>query len=355
MTDTGARIYTGQGGERVSPMLEGAWDRAEPYLAPESLVHAVNMAIYLRRPLLLEGEPGCGKTRLAYSIAYELGLPLIEIYIRSTSRAQDLLYTFDAVRRLYDIQERAATAARTLGADATTGPTGASGAPISAPDGANGATRANHADLRPYVRLGELGEAITRAERGTPSVVLIDEIDKADIDFPNDLLLVLDRLQFSVAEVPGWRVDALHGQEREERRDVLPILIITSNREKELPAPFLRRCLFYYIDFPAQADLERIVARHFDRTLSPLFNAALRKFLRLRAQDVFRWRKLPSTSELLDWMRMLEHDEQAGRLDAVTLDTTPLPRLPHLEALVKTQSDLEGVSKLPPEDLPAHA
>lgn len=226
------RIYQGNG-QRQKPFLEEVVmpeDKdlqefftkdlvvtPEPYVPDQELIKAVNVALYLRRPLLLEGEPGCGKTRLAFAIAHELGYPLKECNIRSTSLAQELLYTYDGLRRLYDMQGSPEERARAL-------------------------------ERKQYVSFGKLGEAIRLAEQNIPSVVLIDEIDKADIDFPNDLLQVLDRLQFEISEVNNLRFDALQG-EREQRRSVLPLIIITSNREKELPKPFLRRCLYYYIQF----------------------------------------------------------------------------------------------------------
>jgi MoxR-like ATPase len=320
------RQYRGDGQSHAEP-LASAYRLAEPYVAPANLRDAVNMALYLRRPLLLEGEPGTGKTRLAYAVAYELGYPLKEIYIRSTSQARDLLYTYDTVRRLYDIQERAAAAQWR-------------------PSNPSEGKAALAIDNEAYIKLGPLGEAIELAEQGTPSVVLIDEIDKADIDFPNDLLLVLDRLQFSIDEVPKRRYDALSGQTREEQRDRLPLVVITSNREKELPAPFLRRCLFYYIPFPNQAELEQIVAAHFQQEITPLFGVSLQKFWSLRETVEVRWRKAPSTSELLDWVRMLEADAAVGGIDAQTLAATPLSKLPRVEALLKTQSDREVLTTL---------
>lgn len=331
MTDLGGRRYSGEGKRDRAP-LAGAPEAAEPYIASPELVEAVNMALHLRRPLLLEGDPGVGKTRLAYAVAYELGFPLLPIYIRSTSRAQDLLYTFDAVRRLYDIQERAA------------------GLGDVAPPAA-AAARDREEEKREYVDLGRLGQAIELSERDVPSVVLIDEIDKADIDFPNDLLLVLDRLEFDVEEVKGWGFNALKGETREQRRNFLPLVIVTSNREKELPAPFLRRCLFYYIQFPNESELADIVGKHFGMKPDRLFDEALKKFWALHVQKGFTWRKAPSTSELLDWLKVLRKAEESSTLTAdefaAEFAARPLSQLPHLEALVKTQSDLDALSRLP--------
>ena len=296
MNDLSNRVYVGDGIKHYkaldqaldnhSQWSKAKWLSPEPYIATPELVDAVNVALYLRRPLLLEGEPGCGKTRLAYAIAHELGYPLYECYIRSTSRAQDLLYEYDAVRRLYELQEKKFRSEMS---------------PVVT--GVQGEFKDSDLSLsrEKYITLGDLGEAIKLSDKNNiPSVVLIDEIDKADIDFPNDLLLELDRLQFQVKEVPSMRFDALkdgkEGGGRENRKDYLPLLIITSNREKELPAPFLRRCLFYFIDFPD-----------------------------------------PKT---------LEKDERNNKITPDELEKKPLKKLPHLEVLVKTQNDRRAIENL---------
>lgn len=313
--DLAKRFYRGDGERHYQPLKDAVKER-EPYIADSALVEAVNVALRLRRPLLLEGEPGCGKTRLAYAVAYELGYPLKECYVRSTSRARDFLYNYDALNRLYDAQMAKAL-----------------DEPVDIV----------HKD---YVTLRSLGEAIQlSAEDDTPSVVLIDEVDKADLDFPNDLLLYLDRLQFQVDEVPSRKYDALKSGDRDQRSAELPLFIITSNREKELPKAFLRRCLFYYIGFPNQELLQNIIRDHLhEEEISPLFVEVVKKFWELR-EARFSWRKKPSTSELLDWIRVVEDDVHAGKLTLEQLTESPLAALPHLETLVKTQSDLDTLKR----------
>lgn len=330
------RQFIGQGKERIyQPLNEVIKDKIikdipikkEPYIASEKLAEAVNDALYLRRPLLLEGEPGCGKTRLAYSIAYELGYPLKECYIRSTTRAEDLLYTYDAVQRLYDLQEQKL---------------------ITFKEDKKDKIRPN-IDRQKYLELGKLGEAIALSQNNIPSIVLIDEIDKADIDFPNDLLLVLDRYQFEIKELKNKKCDAFKGQEFEKRKDYLPLIIITSNREKELSKAFLRRCLFYYIDFPSKDDLRKIIISHFQQQISPLFEEALTKFTELR--EAISWRKKPSTGEFINWLKLLERgekDEQTNQYKTIIeqeLKAKPLAEIPFIHTLVKNQSDYDSLSK----------
>ena len=252
-------------GEPPAPDRPPAQERIrEPYLASAELEDAVNVAIALGRPLLLQGDPGAGKTRLAHAVSYALGLPLEEAYIKSTSRGQDLLYVYDAVRRLYDTQ---------LG-------------------------RGLPADEGSYVRLGPLGRAIVRAGHGRRSMVLIDEIDKADIDFPNDLLRELDQLAFDVPEVPGVR----HAVPA-DRPDLRPVIVVTNNEEKALPAAFLRRCVFHHVRFPdSVAELDAILALHGIGDVE-LRTEAIETLLRLRALDLA---KKPGLSELLDWVSYLQ-------------------------------------------------
>ncbi|NMG21233.1 AAA family ATPase [Brasilonema bromeliae] len=267
----------------------------EPYLPDKKLAEAVDLAIALGRPLLLQGEPGCGKTRLAYAVAYALGLPLEVSYIKSTSRAQDLLYTYDAVNRLYDAQ---------LGAD---GPC-KNGIPLSR-------------DIGNYIRLGPLGRAIARAQYERRSVVLIDEIDKADLDFPNDLLWELDRLEFRVTEAP----DIYYAVG--DNPALRPIVFVTHNEEKALPTAFLRRCIFHYVEFPQTEELlQQVLATH-EISNQQLSEKAIKVLLKLRGLDLS---KRPGLSELLDWV---------GYLEAVKTPVEELDKLPYLGTLLKQESD----------------
>jgi MoxR-like ATPase len=257
------------------------------YVATPDLMVAVNAAITLERPLLVKGEPGTGKTELARQIAVGLGLPLLEWHVKSTTRAAQGLYEYDAVSRLRDSQ---------LG-------------------------DARVHDVRNYIRPGPLWRAFGTEAR---VVLLIDEIDKADIEFPNDLLQELDRMEFFVYET-GETV----------RAKTHPIVIITSNNEKELPDAFLRRCFFHYIRFPDEATLTRIVAVHFPGIKPRLVRAALTRFFEIRETPGLK--KKPSTSEVLDWLKLLLADDLAPedlRQDAASA----LPRLHG--ALLKNEQDV---------------
>ena len=227
----------------------------DTYVATDDLMMAVNAAITLERPLLIKGEPGTGKTMLAIEVAKALGRPLIQWHIKSTSKAQQGLYEYDAVSRLRDSQ---------LG-------------------------DARVHDIANYIKRGPLWEAF---ESEVPAVVLIDEIDKADIEFPNDLLRELDRMEFYVYETQQL-VQARHR----------PTIIITSNNEKELPDAFLRRCFFHYIRFPDKETMERIVDVHYPGIKKTLLREALEAFFEIR--EVPGLKKKPSTSELLDWLKLL--------------------------------------------------
>jgi MoxR-like ATPase len=270
------------------------FDGTAGYVATDDLKISVNAAIMLERPLLVKGEPGTGKTVLAREIATAIGAPIIEWHIKSTTKAQQGLYEYDAVARLRDSQ---------LG------------------DG-----KVN--DIANYIRRGKLWEAFTASDR---PVLLIDEIDKADIEFPNDLLQELDRMEFFVYET-GDTVKAA-------RR---PIVIITSNNEKELPDAFLRRCFFHYIRFPDPETMQAIVDVHFPGIKKRLVAEALRLFFELR--EVPGLRKKPSTSELLDWLKLLLNED----IDPETLrERDPRKVIPPLHgALLKNEQDVMLFEKL---------
>ena len=235
------------------------FDGSERYVAPRELTLAVNAAVTLQRPLLIKGEPGTGKTLLAEEVARALGLPLFQWHIKSTTKAQQGLYEYDAVSRLRDSQ---------LGDDKVK-------------------------DIGNYIVKGTLWQAF-EAER--PTVVLIDEIDKADIEFPNDLLRELDRMEFHVYETR----ETIRARHR-------PIVFITSNNEKELPDAFLRRCFFHYIKFPDRDTMQRIVDVHFPGIKQALLKEALEVFFGLR--EIPGLKKKPSTSELIDWLKLLVAEE----------------------------------------------
>ena len=270
------------------------FEGTESYVATDDLRVAVNAAVTLRRPLLVKGEPGTGKTVLAHEIAGALGRPLIEWHIKSTTKAIQGLYEYDAVARLRD--------------------------------GQLGDPRVH--DIANYIRQGKLWEAFAAPEA---PVLLIDEIDKADIEFPNDLLQELDRMEFHVYET-GQTVRA------EER----PIVIITSNNEKELPDAFLRRCFFHYIAFPDRETMSRIIDVHFPKIEKILVGRALDLFYELR--EVPGLKKRPSTSELLDWLKLLLHEDMP--LD-VLQDRDPAKAIPPLYgALVKNEQDVMLLERL---------
>ncbi len=263
------------------------------YVATEDLMVAVNAAIRLERPLLVKGEPGTGKTELARQVAAALGLVLIEWHVKSTTRAQQGLYEYDAVSRLRDSQ---------LGDERV------------------------H-DVRNYIRPGKLWEAFAAEDR---VVLLIDEIDKADIEFPNDLLQELDRMEFHVYET-GETIRARHR----------PIVIITSNNEKELPDAFLRRCFFHFIAFPDTETLTRIIDVHFPAVKRELVRAALTQFYEIR--DTPGLKKKPSTSEVLDWLKLLMADEVAPE----ALRADPASAIPPLHgALLKNEQDVHLFERL---------
>jgi MoxR-like ATPase len=269
--------------------FEGTTD----YVATDDLTVAVNAAVTLERPLLVKGEPGTGKTELARQVAKSLGLPIIEWHIKSTTRAQQGLYEYDAVSRLRDSQ---------LGDERV------------------------H-DVRNYIRRGKLWQAF---ETEGKAVLLIDEIDKADIEFPNDLLQELDRMEFFVYET-GETVVA----------KTRPIVIITSNNEKELPDAFLRRCFFHYIRFPDMETMKRIVEVHFPGIKQQLLTTALTRFYEVRDQQGLK--KRPSTSEVLDWLKLLLAED----LDPEDLRRDGASALPKLHgALLKNEQDVALFERL---------
>ncbi len=264
------------------------FDGTRRYVATDDLKVAVNAAITLSRPLLIKGEPGTGKTALAIEVAEALGVPIIEWHIKSTTKAQQGLYEYDAVSRLRDSQ---------LGDERV------------------------H-DIKNYIKRGKLWEAFEH--EGRP-VLLIDEIDKADIEFPNDLLQELDRMEFFVYET-GETVKAKNR----------PIVIITSNNEKELPDAFLRRCFFHYIKFPDAETMQRIVDVHFPNLKGRLVSEAMRIFYELRELPGIK--KKPSTSELLDWLKLLLNEDIAPEALREADNRKAIP--PLAGALLKNEQDV---------------
>lgn len=278
--------------------------KVEPYIADNELIDAVNLAIFLRRPLLLEGEAGCGKTRLALAVAYELGLPFYRWNIRSTTKAEEGLYEYDAILRLHDVQtQKFNPENQNKTSDVSHGETN-----NEIQD--QKVKKRNPSNSRDYRSFGAIGQAFM--SKDYPAVVLIDEIDKADIDFPNDLLTVLDEpWEFKIRET-GETIIA-----ETETKNCQPIVIITSNKEKgNLPAPFLRRCIYYYVKFPSSPEqLQKIVDIHYQykqkldsqtKITSPpneLVNQAAKLFIEIRKdKGLF---KIPGTSEFLDWLDAL--------------------------------------------------
>ena len=274
------------------------FNSTDNYIASSALKQAVNAAIMLEKPLLIKGEPGTGKTMLAEELAKSLDTTLIQWHIKSTTKAQQGLYEYDAVSRLRDSQ---------LGDERV------------------------H-NIGNYIVKGKLWQAFTYAElNGKRPVLLIDEIDKADIEFPNDLLLELDKMEFHVYET-GERIVA------KER----PIVIITSNNEKELPDAFLRRCFFHYIDFPSSDEMQQIIDVHYPNVKQDLVRQALEVFFNLREDNGLK--KKPSTSELLDWLKLL----MAEDIDAKTLHDKAQKGglMPMFGALLKNEQDISLIEKL---------
>lgn len=265
--------------------MEQSFNSTKDYVASEELLASVNVAIALQKPLLIKGEPGTGKTMLAEAVANSLGKKLLIWNIKSTTKAQEGLYMYDTIQRLYDGQF-----------------------------GEEGVD-----DIAKYIKLGKLGEAFDSDEQ---VILLIDEIDKADLEFPNDLLWELDQMEFYI-----------HETKRTVKANHRPIVIITSNAEKELPDAFLRRCIFHYIDFPNPELMEEIVRTHYPNVEDNLLKNAMQIFYDIRTiRDI---RKKPSTSELIDWINAL----QIGGISADELRA----KLPFLGVVVKKDEDLEAV------------
>ncbi|GGX57844.1 ATPase AAA [Litorimonas cladophorae] len=270
------------------------FDGTDNYVATNDLKMAVNAAITLERPLLIKGEPGTGKTVLAHEIAKGLGAPLIEWNVKSTTKAQQGLYEYDAVARLRDSQ---------LGDDRV------------------------H-DIKNYIRKGKVWEAF---ESDVRPILLIDEIDKADIEFPNDLLHELDKMAFSVYETG----ETITAKQR-------PIIIITSNNEKDLPDAFLRRCFFHYIQFPDDETMEKIVQVHFPDIKQRMLSAAMKRFFEVRAMPGLK--KKPSTSELLDWLKLLLVEDIDPE---IIKEADPKKMIPPLHgALLKNEQDVHLFERL---------
>ena len=269
------------------------FEGTDSYVATDDLKLAVNAALTLQRPLLIKGEPGTGKTMLAEEVAQALGRPLLQWHIKSTTKAHQGLYEYDAVSRLRDSQ---------LGDEKVR-------------------------DIRNYIVQGTLWQAFQAQE---PVVLLIDEIDKADIEFPNDLLRELDRMEFYVYETRET-ISAIHR----------PLVIITSNNEKDLPDAFLRRCFFHYIRFPERETMRDIVGVHFPHLKQDVLRAALDTFFALREAPGLK--KKPSTSELLDWLRLLLAEEiSASQIEANSTGAVPLMA----GALLKNEQDLHLLERL---------
>ncbi len=254
------------------------------YIASQPLIDAVNCAVALERPLLIKGEPGTGKTLLAMHVAQSLGMPMDSWYIKSTSKAADGLYVYDTIQRLNDAR---------FG-------------------------EGNVKDIRSYIKFGPLGRVFAAEDR---HVLLIDEVDKADLEFPNDILLELDEMRFTVLET-GDEIVARHR----------PVVIITSNNEKELPDAFLRRCVFHFIDFPDRELMEEIIDVHHPNLDATLLNQVLIKFYWLRGQTELR--KKPSTSELIDWIAALVRS-------GITISQVEA-HIPFLGSLLKNEQDTEA-------------
>jgi len=314
---TGDIKYQPKAGE-IAPADTG--ETLYPYLADvsEGLVEAVNLAINLKRPLLLEGEPGCGKTQLAKAVAYEFSQryndkvkwPYADWCVKSTEQARDGLYMYDAVRRLYDAQ-------------------------LAATDDDAAKQRFNDSKHTDYIKWGALGNAFKDSQNSQRTIVLIDEIDKADIDFPNDLLLELEEKRFVVRETR---------EEVRTKEGFEPIIFIASNAQRRLPDAFLRRCLYHYVEFPSKENLQRIVeARIGKKWSSKLTDKALNKFLEVRdlmEEERGEFGKKISISELLDWFTALHLHADKSELEKLLGQK----KIPYASTLLKSREDLQLIA-----------
>lgn len=269
-------------------MEQRSYKGSDDYVVTRELMNAVNVAMALERPLLIKGEPGTGKTMLAQSISDALGLKLICWSIKSTTKAQDGLYTYDTVRRLYDGQFK----------------------------------EGDVKDIKSYIKPGKLGEAFMAEER---TVLLIDEIDKADLEFPNDLLWELDQMEYYIYET-----------KETVKAKIRPIVIITSNAEKELPDAFLRRCIFHYIEFPDKEKMKEIINVHYGNMDEELVEKAIEAFYKIR--DMGELSKLPSTSELLDWIKAL-------KVSGVNVERIG-EEIPYVGVLLKKDQDILAMEEI---------
>ncbi|MGK7874323.1 MAG: AAA family ATPase [Xenococcaceae cyanobacterium] len=346
MNDNPQYVFYGDPKYRPENPHRDSPQQPEPYIADPELIDAVNLAIFLRRPLLIEGEAGCGKTRLAIAVAYELGLPFYRWDIRSTTKAQEGLYEYDAILRLHDVQTQKVSRENQ-----------AESSPTQKVEEENKRDPKNPKDYRTF---GAIGQAFQ--SKDCPAVVLIDEIDKADIDFPNDLLAVLDEpWSFTIRET---------GETIRAQKDCQPIVIITSNKEKgNLPAPFLRRCLYYYIKFPSAPDkLQEIVDIHYQIKQASLTNkreqgtgnreqgtgnkvtppnnklvqTAAKRFLKIREdKGLF---KIPGTSEFLDWLYALHCFRKTPYPVSELVEEKPIP---YRELVFKIRQDWQNLKYAP--------